>query len=222
MAWWWWLCIARSEWCCCGPSSPSSPSPPPPPQLLYPKPNHNKLLTLSFTHTRPLFYFPSLSLFLFLFFLLYSLPPHFNQHNMLTSALSSHSIRPTSHSSENTIPPNDTGHSNTTSSPPPPHIRIVPHLESSRSLVFGVIERDVRENIVIKIGRFTDRFLTPNRITFRSKVVSRGHAELWTEDGKVRWCKQANLPLSLYVCVISLLLLISFISAIHDPPRVPF
>ncbi|KAJ8653095.1 hypothetical protein O0I10_011236 [Lichtheimia ornata] len=104
---------------------------------------------------------------------------------MLTSALSSHSIRPTSHSSENTIPPNDTGHSNTTSSPPPPHIRIVPHLESSRSLVFGVIERDVRENIVIKIGRFTDRFLTPNRITFRSKVVSRGHAELWTEDGKL-------------------------------------
>lgn len=106
---------------------------------------------------------------------------------LTTSTLSSHSIRPTSHSSENTIPPNDTGHSNTTSSPPPPHIRIVPHLESSRSLVFGVIERDVRENTVIKIGRFTDRFLTPNRITFRSKVVSRGHAELWTEDGKVRY-----------------------------------
>ncbi|KAI7878948.1 SMAD/FHA domain-containing protein [Lichtheimia hyalospora FSU 10163] len=103
---------------------------------------------------------------------------------MLTSTLSSNSIRPTSHTSENTIPLNDTAHSNTTT-PPPPHIRIVPHLESSRSLVFGVIERDVRENNVIKIGRFTDRFLTPNRITFRSKVVSRGHAELWNEDGKL-------------------------------------
>lgn len=99
---------------------------------------------------------------------------------MLTSALPSHSIRPTSHTSENTIPPNDTAHSTTC-----PHIRIVPHLESSRSLVFAVIEQDVRENTVIKIGRFTDRFLTPNRITFRSKVVSRGHAELWSEDGKV-------------------------------------
>ncbi|KAI7849429.1 hypothetical protein BDC45DRAFT_520751 [Circinella umbellata] len=71
-----------------------------------------------------------------------------------------------------------------TSPPPSPHIRIVPHLDSPRSLVFSVIERDVQENAILKIGRFTERFLSPNRITFRSKVVSRGHAEIWTEGGK--------------------------------------
>lgn len=38
---------------------------------------------------------------------------------------------------------------------------------------------------MLKIGRFTDRFLTSNRITFRSKVVSRGHAEIWSTGGKV-------------------------------------
>ncbi|KAG2182553.1 hypothetical protein INT43_007484 [Umbelopsis isabellina] len=65
-----------------------------------------------------------------------------------------------------------------------PHIRIVPHLESTRSLVFGVIERDVPENTLLKIGRFTDKMFLPNRITFKSKVVSRGHAEIWTEQGK--------------------------------------
>lgn len=196
---WWWLCmywvIARSGWCCCGPSSSS------PPPLLYPKPNHNKLNIGIHTHD-PFFilFFLCLSLSLFL--------PLF-YHNMLTSALPSHSIRPTSHTSENTIPPNDTTHST-----PCPHIRIVPHLESSRSLVFAVIERDVRENTVIKIGRFTDRFLTPNRITFRSKVVSRGHAELWSEDGKV-----VSSFLGTCVCVS---LFISFIFVIHDPLRVPF
>ncbi|ORY96446.1 hypothetical protein BCR43DRAFT_276597 [Syncephalastrum racemosum] len=67
---------------------------------------------------------------------------------------------------------------------PPPHIRIVPHLDSPRSLVFSIIERDVRNDTVLKIGRFTDRFMSPNRITFRSKVVSRGHAEIWTEGSK--------------------------------------
>ncbi|KAI8138894.1 SMAD/FHA domain-containing protein [Fennellomyces sp. T-0311] len=67
---------------------------------------------------------------------------------------------------------------------PIPHIRIVPHLDSPRSLVFNVIEREVRDDTVLKIGRFTERFLSPNRITFRSKVVSRGHAEIWTEGGK--------------------------------------
>ncbi|CDS07995.1 hypothetical protein LRAMOSA01944 [Lichtheimia ramosa] len=65
------------------------------------------------------------------------------------------------------------------------HIRIVPHLDSSRSLVFSIIERDLTEDTVLKIGRFTDRFLTSNRITFRSKVVSRGHAEIWSTGGKV-------------------------------------
>ncbi|RUS25843.1 hypothetical protein BC938DRAFT_471572 [Jimgerdemannia flammicorona] len=68
--------------------------------------------------------------------------------------------------------------------PAPPHMRIVPHLDSPRSLHFDVIDRDVPESTLIKIGRFTDRVFMPNRITFKSKVVSRGHAEIWTDGGK--------------------------------------
>lgn len=108
-------------------------------------------------------------------------------------------------------------------------IRLVPHLEATRSLHFEPIERDLREGISpVKIGRFTDRVPSggaeetragsgtpaPNtlatqptgtgpgnrggavpssaggggridsgRIAFKSKVVSRGHAELWCEPG---------------------------------------
>jgi hypothetical protein len=69
----------------------------------------------------------------------------------------------------------------------PPAIRIVPHIEGPRSLHFDIIEREVSEGVVIKIGRFTDKANVPNRVTFKSKVVSRGHAEIWNEDGKV--CK---------------------------------
>lgn len=67
------------------------------------------------------------------------------------------------------------------------HIRIVPHLDTSHSLVFDIIERDLLSNTVLKIGRFTDRFFNMDRITFKSKVVSRGHAEIWVENDKV--CK---------------------------------
>lgn len=109
-------------------------------------------------------------------------------------------------------------------------IRLVPHLEATRSLHFEPIERDVRESAVaVKIGRFTDRHPPPPapsaddaqqastltsatatgptgagpgnrggavptsaggggrvdsaRIAFKSKVVSRGHAEVWCEPG---------------------------------------
>ncbi|CAG8605719.1 5632_t:CDS:2 [Dentiscutata erythropus] len=65
-----------------------------------------------------------------------------------------------------------------------PAIRIVPHIDGPRSLHFDIIEREVPETVVIKIGRFTDKTLAPNRVTFKSKVVSRGHAEIWTEGGK--------------------------------------
>lgn len=105
-------------------------------------------------------------------------------------------------------------------------IRLVPHLEATRSLHFEPIERDVREGAsAVKIGRFTDRapgaaaeeapFTTgaggagssrgvlgaapgnrggavptsaggggrvdSARIAFKSKVVSRVHAEVWCE-----------------------------------------
>jgi len=66
----------------------------------------------------------------------------------------------------------------------PPAIRIVPHIEGPRSLHFDIIEREVPEGVVIKIGRFTDKAHVPNRVTFKSKVVSRGHAEIWSEGGK--------------------------------------
>ncbi|RHZ78301.1 hypothetical protein Glove_166g198 [Diversispora epigaea] len=67
---------------------------------------------------------------------------------------------------------------------PIPAIRIVPHIEGPRSLHFDIIEREVGDSVVIKIGRFTDKAFIPNRVTFKSKVVSRGHAEIWTEGNK--------------------------------------
>ncbi|CAG8528309.1 3804_t:CDS:2 [Paraglomus occultum] len=65
-----------------------------------------------------------------------------------------------------------------------PSIRIVPHVEGPRSLQFDIIEREVPDGTNIKIGRFTDKANLPNRVTFKSKVVSRGHAEIWSENGK--------------------------------------
>jgi hypothetical protein len=118
-------------------------------------------------------------------------------------------------------------------------IRLVPHLEATRSLHFEPIERDVAEGeaCLVKMGRFTDRTaaaaapasemgmtnsatmadvtlggpatshagaagesaarpgaaatssaggggrLDSTRVAFKSKVVSRGHAELWCESG---------------------------------------
>jgi hypothetical protein len=135
------------------------------------------------------------------------------------------------------------GESSTDTASATHRIRLVPHLEATRSLHFEPIERDVVEGAVaVKIGRFTDRapatssgangdasasvfggfgsgggFSLPapsattssggvpgarggaiissaggggrvdsGRIAFKSKVVSRGHAEMWCEaNGKV-------------------------------------
>lgn len=67
------------------------------------------------------------------------------------------------------------------------HIRIVPSIENpSRSLVFSIIERDLEMGRIIKIGRFTDRSSIQNHISFKSKVVSRSHCEIWlNNEGKV-------------------------------------
>ncbi|KAI8975117.1 SMAD/FHA domain-containing protein, partial [Mycotypha africana] len=67
------------------------------------------------------------------------------------------------------------------------HIRIVPSIENpSRSLVFNIIERDLEAGRIIKIGRFTDRSSIQNHISFKSKVVSRSHCEIWlNQDGKI-------------------------------------
>ncbi len=72
-------------------------------------------------------------------------------------------------------------------------IRLVPHLDSRRSLRFDPITRDVVEgDPALRIGRFTERSglgiaqanaLNSNKLAFKSKVVSRAHAEIWCEPG---------------------------------------
>ena len=77
------------------------------------------------------------------------------------------------------------------SSRPSHRIRLVPHLDSRRSLKFDPIARDVREgDTPLRIGRFTDRSGLgianapgSNKLAFKSKVVSRAHAEIWAESG---------------------------------------
>ncbi|KAJ1854902.1 hypothetical protein LPJ73_002406 [Coemansia sp. RSA 2703] len=67
-----------------------------------------------------------------------------------------------------------------------PHIRIVPHIVDVRHcLYFDVMNRDVAEGTVLKVGRFTEKVSQQmSRIAFKSKVVSRSHAEIWTEGGQ--------------------------------------
>ncbi|GAA98404.1 uncharacterized protein L969DRAFT_47718 [Mixia osmundae IAM 14324] len=78
------------------------------------------------------------------------------------------------------------------------YIRLVPNIDSTRSLQFEPITRQVSPALPVKIGRFTDRgtndaSYNPNldvhsrKIAFRSKVVSRGHAEIWC-DGTGAFC----------------------------------
>ncbi|KAF8632350.1 hypothetical protein AX17_004874 [Amanita inopinata Kibby_2008] len=72
-------------------------------------------------------------------------------------------------------------------------IRLVPHLDSRRSLRFDAISRDLHDgDPALRIGRFTDRSgmglaavnaLGSNKLAFKSKVVSRAHAEIWVEKG---------------------------------------
>ncbi|KAI0071678.1 SMAD/FHA domain-containing protein, partial [Panus rudis PR-1116 ss-1] len=93
-----------------------------------------------------------------------------------------------------------TNNNNGTSAPvsagalgPSHRIRLVPHLDSRRSLRFDPISRDVREgDAPLRIGRFTDRSgmglaaanaMGSNKLAFKSKVVSRAHAEIWCEPG---------------------------------------
>ncbi|KAJ7241553.1 SMAD/FHA domain-containing protein, partial [Mycena rebaudengoi] len=81
---------------------------------------------------------------------------------------------------------------NTGNAAAPTHrLRLVPHLDSRRSLRFDPIARDLRAGEqALRIGRFTDRSglglsavnaLSTNKIAFKSKVVSRAHAEVWVE-----------------------------------------
>ncbi|KAG5351227.1 hypothetical protein C0989_007382 [Termitomyces sp. Mn162] len=71
-------------------------------------------------------------------------------------------------------------------------IRLVPHIDSRRTLRFDAIARDLSPaSPALRIGRFTDRTglglaavnaLGTNRLAFKSKVVSRAHAEIWVDS----------------------------------------
>lgn len=76
---------------------------------------------------------------------------------------------------------------------PTHRIRMVPHIDSRRALRFDPITRDLREgDAPLRIGRFTDRSglglsainaVGSNKLAFKSKVVSRAHAEVWADVG---------------------------------------
>lgn len=82
---------------------------------------------------------------------------------------------------------NNNNNDNSDNSKKTMQVRIVPNIENpSRSLIFDVINRELQTGKVIKIGRFTDRVQASDHISFKSKVVSRSHCEIWLEtDGKV-------------------------------------
>lgn len=67
-------------------------------------------------------------------------------------------------------------------------VRIVPSLDTTnRCVVFNIIDRELTPGTIVRIGRFTDRGGDENRLTFKSKVVSRSHCEIWVDqDGKVK------------------------------------
>ena len=75
------------------------------------------------------------------------------------------------------------------SSRPSHRIRFVPHLndlDSRPFFRFDPIAHDVREgDVPLKVGRFIEPDPNPdtNKFIFKSKVVSRAHAEIWAETG---------------------------------------
>ncbi|KAG1451052.1 hypothetical protein G6F56_008183 [Rhizopus delemar] len=65
-------------------------------------------------------------------------------------------------------------------------IKLIPHLgSSSPSFLFDVIDRSLIAGQSIKLGRYSDRKIISNQLSFKSKVVSRHHAEIWLENEKV-------------------------------------
>ncbi len=76
---------------------------------------------------------------------------------------------------------------------PTQRIRLVPHLDTRRAYTFGAIVRNLRPGgAPVVMGRFegqavgTDNAngtMTTGKIAFKSKVVSRAHAELWMDNG---------------------------------------
>jgi hypothetical protein len=67
-------------------------------------------------------------------------------------------------------------------------IRIVPAMDSFTRvpLRFDPIDRKVDDGEILVVGRHTDRLVSehPTAIVFRSKVVSRNHAKMWSSNGQ--------------------------------------
>lgn len=74
------------------------------------------------------------------------------------------------------------------------HVRIVPNIDNpSRSLIFDIVDRQLQVGSVIRIGRYSERHANLNCMSFKSKVVSRCHCEVWVEtDGKVNMNNPLN------------------------------
>lgn len=70
---------------------------------------------------------------------------------------------------------------------PSVHVRIVPSIDNpSRSMIFDIVDRQLEFGSTIRIGRYSERHSHKNSMSFKSKVVSRCHCEVYTEsDGKV-------------------------------------
>ncbi|KAI8337440.1 hypothetical protein BC941DRAFT_425269 [Chlamydoabsidia padenii] len=65
------------------------------------------------------------------------------------------------------------------------HIRLLPNIGlTSRCFVFDIIDRILTPTTILKIGRYSERSSTSERISFKSKVVSRSHAELWMDKDR--------------------------------------
>ncbi|KAL1919645.1 uncharacterized protein VTP21DRAFT_1576 [Calcarisporiella thermophila] len=66
-----------------------------------------------------------------------------------------------------------------------PFIRLLPHFVDTPGFHFEPVEKQVPQGTILRIGRFTERarLQNSNFIMFKSKVVSRSHAEIWSEQG---------------------------------------
>jgi pSer/pThr/pTyr-binding forkhead associated (FHA) protein len=72
--------------------------------------------------------------------------------------------------------------------PPLTHrICLVPCIDSNHTFHFEPIDCDLRDgDTPLRIGRYTERSAnTSTKLGFKSKVLSRIHAEIWSENGKI-------------------------------------
>ncbi|KAL0075393.1 hypothetical protein J3Q64DRAFT_1823626 [Phycomyces blakesleeanus] len=68
----------------------------------------------------------------------------------------------------------------------PVTIKLVPNVNTAGPcFVFNVVERVLEPGFTYPIGRFSDRANISHGVSFKSKVVSRAHAQMWTENSKV-------------------------------------